>query len=146
MDYFAAFAISASGMAVEKTRLDVTALNLANANSTRAGGKLYEPLTVISAPRHAGRFEQLVSGYAASLPALGAEVVAIRPSGVPPRLVHEPGHPDADARGFVAYPAINPLKEMISIISATRAYEANLSALNAARTMAQRALDIGGNT
>ena len=165
MDYFAAFAISASGMTVEKTRLDITALNLANAHSTRAGGKLYEPLTVISAPRRAGQFEQLMSGFAAGaagagpgafggnlstlaarLPTFGAEVVAVRPTGLPPRLVHEPGHPDADARGFVAYPAVQPLKEMLTIISATRAYEANLSALNAARTMAQRALDIGGNS
>ena len=144
MDYFNAFAISASGMAVEKTRLDVTALNLANASSTRAGGKLYEPLTVLSAPRGAGRFEQLFQ--AAGLPFQGVEVVAIKPSGAPPRLVHEPGHPDADERGFVAYPAINPVKEMMTIITATRAYEANLSALSAARTMAQRALEIGGNS
>lgn len=160
MDYFAAFAISASGMTVEKTRLDITALNLANVHSTRAGGKLYEPLTVISGPRRAGQFEQLMSGYAAGaqapgaslatlaarLPTFGAEVVAVRPTGLAPRLVHEPGHPDADARGFVAYPAVHPLKEMLTIISATRAYEANLSALNAARTMAQRALEIGGNS
>ena len=167
MDYFAAFAISASGMTVEKTRLDITALNLANVHSTRAGGKLYEPLAVISGPRRAGQFEQLMSGYAAGaqapggslstfggslstlaarLPTFGAEVVAVRPTGLAPRLVHEPGHPDADSRGFVAYPAIHPLKEMLTIISATRAYEANLSALNAARTMAQRALEIGGNS
>ena len=146
MDYFAAFAISASGMTVEKTRLDVTALNLANASSTRAGGKLYVPLTVVSAPKQGARFEQLVSSYAASLPALGAEVVAVRPTGAAPRLVHEPGHPDADGRGFVAYPAINTVHEMMTIITATRAYEANLSALNAARSMAQRALEIGGNS
>ena len=146
MDYFTAFAISASGMAVEKTRLDVTALNLANANSTKAGGRLFEPLTVVSAPKGTARFEQVFAGYSAQLPSRGVEVVAIQPSGVPPRLVHEPAHPDADARGFVAYPAINPLKEMMTIITATRAYEANLSALSAARTMAQRALEIGGNS
>jgi flagellar basal-body rod protein FlgC len=60
--------------------------------------------------------------------------------------VHEPGHPDADARGFVSYPAVDTLREMLTLITATRAYEANLSALNAARSMAQRALEIGGNT
>jgi flagellar basal-body rod protein FlgC len=146
MDYYAAFAIGASGMAVQKTRLDVSALNLANASSTRAGGSLYQPMTVISAPRTGVRFDPLLSAQAAALPALGAEVVAVQPLNLPPRLVHEPGHPDADARGFVAYPAVDPLREMLTLMSATRAYEANLSALNAARTMAQRALEIGGNS
>jgi flagellar basal-body rod protein FlgC len=103
-------------------------------------------MTVISAPRTGVRFDPLLSAQAAALPALGAEVVAVQPLNLPPRLVHEPGHPDADARGFVAYPAVDPLREMLTLMSATRAYEANLSALNAARTMAQRALEIGGNS
>ena len=145
MDYYAAFAIGASGLTVQKTRLDITALNLANASSTRAGGALYQPLTVVSAPRAAARFDAMLAGQAARLPALGAEVVSVQPLNLPPRQVYEPGHPDADARGFVAYPAIDPLREMLTLITATRAYEANLSALNAARTMAQRALEIGGN-
>jgi flagellar basal-body rod protein FlgC len=126
MDYYAAFAIGASGLEVQKT--------------------LYQPLTVISAPRTAARGDALLSPVAAALPALGAEVVSVQALGLAPRLVHEPGHPDADARGFVAYPAVEPLREMLTLMSATRAYEANLSALNAARTMAQRALEIGGNS
>lgn len=146
MDYYAAFAIAASGLTVQKTRLDITALNLANASSTRAGGALYQPLAVVSAPRAAARFDQLLSSHSSTLPALGTEVVSVQPLNVAPRMVHEPGHPDADARGFVAYPAIDPLREMLGIITATRAYEANLSALNAARSMAQRALEIGGNS
>lgn len=146
MDYYAAFAIGASGLEVQKTRLDVSALNLANANSTRAGGALYQPLTVVSGPRSGARFQALLGGPAAALPVLGAEVSAVQPLNLPPRLVHEPGHPDADARGFVAYPAVDTLREMLTLITATRAYEANLSALNAARTMAQRALEIGGNS
>ena len=146
MDYYAAFAIGASGLEVQKTRLDVSALNLANAHSTRAGGALYQPLTVVSAPRTAARGDALLSPAASALPALGAEVVSVQALNLAPRLVHEPGHPDADARGFVAYPAVEPLREMLTLMSATRAYEANLSALNAARTMAQRALEIGGNS
>ena len=63
----------------------------------------------------------------------------------PPRLVYEPSHPDADQKGFVAYPAINPVNEMVTMITATRAYEANVAALNAARVMAMKALEIGGN-
>jgi flagellar basal-body rod protein FlgC len=148
MDYRSAMAISASGMAVERTRLDVIALNIANADSTRAGGKLYEPLTVISGPRDALGFERMLAlqGWVtqANLPT-GVEVREIRPTGAAPRLVYEPGHPDADAKGFVAHPGVNPLREMVGIIAATRAYEANLAALNATRTMAGRALEIGGN-
>ncbi len=143
MDYFSAFAISASGMSVEKTRLDVVALNLANVHSTRAGaGALYQPLTVISGAKP-GAFAAALAG--ASNAALGARVYEVRPTPAPPRLVHEPGHPDADAKGFVAYPGVNTLNEMVTMIAATRAYEANVAALNAARVMALKALEIGGN-
>jgi len=143
MDLFNAFAISASGMSVEKTRLDVTALNIANAHSTRArDGSGFQPLQVISAARQARAFQAAFG--AAGLPG-GAEVVEVRTSPAPPRLVHEPNHPDADARGFVAYPGINPVREMVTLISALRAYEANVAALNAAKTMALRALDLGSN-
>lgn len=146
MDYYAAFAIGASGLEVQKTRLDVTALNLANVHSSRAGGALYQPLTVVSAPRDPSGFASALSSQSARLPALGAQVVSVQPMNLPPRMVHEPGHPDADERGFVAYPAVDTLREMLTMMTATRAYEANLSVLNAARTMAQRALEIGGNS
>ena len=144
MDYTSAFAISASGMAVERTRLEVIALNLANAGSTRAGGVLYQPLAVIAAPRPPSAFAELMAGYGAGALPSGAQVVEVRPTGALPRLVHDPGHPDADARGYVAYPGVDPVHEMIGMLQATRAYEANVAALNAARTMALRALDIGG--
>jgi len=143
MDLFAAFAISGSGMSVEKTRLDVTALNIANMHSTRAGsGQLYQPLTVISQAK-AGSFATAFSQ--AQNAALGAQVAEVRATLAAPRLVYEPGHPDADAKGMVAYPGVNVVNEMVTMISATRAYEANVAALNAARIMATRALEIGGN-
>jgi flagellar basal-body rod protein FlgC len=143
MDYFSAFAISASGMSVEKMRLDVTALNLANVHSTRgAGGPLYQPLTVISTAKP-GAFAQAMTR--AGNAALGAQVTEVRANLTPPRLVYEPSHPDADPKGYVAYPSINPVNEMVTMITATRAYEANVAALNAARVMAMKALEIGGN-
>lgn len=143
MDYFSAFAISGSGMSVEKLRLDVTALNLANVNSTRAGaGTLYQPLTVVSGAR-SGAFATAIAN--ASNAALGAQVTEVRAQPVPPRLVYEPSHPDADSKGFVSYPGINTVHEMVTMISATRAYEANVAALNAAKVMALKALEIGGN-
>jgi flagellar basal-body rod protein FlgC len=142
MDYLAAFAISASGMAVEKLRLDVTAVNLANVNSARAtNGALFQPLRVLSGTRADPRFEAIMQSYGVTLG--GAEVTQIVPNSTPPRMVSDPGNPAADDRGFVAYPGINPVAEMTNLIVATRTYEANVLALNAAKTMAQRALDIG---
>jgi flagellar basal-body rod protein FlgC len=144
MDYLAAFAISGSGMAVEKLRLDVTAVNLANVNSSRsADGALFRPMRVVSGVRADPRFEAAMRSWGVTLG--GAQVQEVRPTDVPPRMVLEPGHPDADARGFVAYPGVNPVAEMTSLITAVRSYEANVIALNAAKVMAQKALEIGGS-
>jgi len=133
MNYLQAFAISASGMSAEKARVDVTAVNLANAQSTRlADGTAFQPLRVVSVPKSGPEFGSL----------LGTEVVSIRALAAPPRLVYEPGHPEADEKGFVSYPGINPVSEMITLLTATRAYEANVAALNAAKTIALRALEL----
>ncbi len=135
MDYLQAFAISASGMTVEKARVDLTAVNIANAQATRsADGSPVQPLRLLSRARAAPDFSTL----------LGAEIVSVVPLATPPRLVFEPGHPDADDKGFVAYPGIDPLGEMVNLLTAVRAYEANVAALNAAKTMALRALQLGG--
>lgn len=145
MDYNAAFQISASGMAVEKLRLDVTAANIANMNNAAASAaQAYRPQRVIS---QTAALTSLTFGqqfgrlYGA---AGGVEVVAVEPQAVAPRMVYEPGHPYADAQGMVAYPAVNHTAEMVNMTSALRAYEANVTAMNAAKTMAARALDIGG--
>lgn len=145
MNYMAAFEISASGMSVERTRLDVTALNLANANSTRGidGGPVH-PLRVVSGPRSA--FTGAFDAAAAAQAPLGVQVREIRQLDVAPRMVYEPSHPDADEKGFVSYPGINPVGEMVGLISTMRAYEANVVAMNAAKTMALKALDIGGRS
>jgi len=144
MDYHAAFQISASGMAVEKMRLDVTAANIANMNSAApSASQVYRPLRVIAreAPLNfAQQFGQLVA-----LQGGGVEITSVEPQAVAPRMVHEPGHPYADAQGFVAYPGVNHTAEMMNMNTALRAYEANVAAMNAAKTMAARALDIGGN-
>jgi flagellar basal-body rod protein FlgC len=139
MNYLHAFAISASGLAVEKARVDVTAVNLANASSTRsADGTAFRPLRVVSAaraPEFAGVLQQALRG---------AEVLEVRPLDTAPRLAYEPGHPDADDKGFVAYPGINPVSEMMNLLTAVRVYEANVAALGAARAMALRTLELGG--
>jgi flagellar basal-body rod protein FlgC len=138
MNYLNAFAISASGMAVEKARVDVTAVNLANANSTRSSdGAAFRPLRVVSAAR-APEFAGLLEGALR-----GAEVRELKELAAAPRLAYEPGHPDADERGFVAYPGINPVTEMMTLLTAVRIYEANVAAMGAAKAMALRTLELG---
>ena len=141
MNYLQAFAISGSGMTVEKARVDLTAANLANAHSTRAvDGTSVQPMRLVSSAK-AAEFPAALSAAAAAL--RGAEVTSVAPLNTPPRLVYEPGHPDADEKGFVSYPGINPVTEMVTLLTAVRAYEANVAALNAAKTMALRALQLG---
>lgn len=141
MDYLQSFAISAAGMGLERTRVEVASLNLANANTVQAPGVAgFQPLRVIaSAP---GVFASLVDQglQPAALP-----VVTIEPTGARSRMVHDPGHPLADARGFVAYPGVDPATEMVSLMSATRAYEANVAAMNTARALVLKTLEIGRN-
>ncbi|HEX9812992.1 MAG TPA: flagellar basal body rod protein FlgC [Burkholderiales bacterium] len=142
MDTYSAFEISAAGMNAERMRLDVSAMNLANANTTRGpDGTLFKPLQVVARPG---------APFAATLEGVRGMVtpppqLEVQPLDLPPREVFEPGHPDADAQGFVAYPAVNPVSEMIHLIEITRAYEANVRALNAAKAMALKALEIGGD-
>jgi len=151
MDYTQAFAISAAGMTVERTRVDVAALNLANANTIQgADGNAFRPLRVVA--RSAGNlqatFTALIDGGSAfgSAPdaAQALPSVSVEAADVTPRMVYEPGHPYANGKGFVSYPGVDTAVEMVSMMSATRAYEANVAAMNAARTMALKALDIGG--
>ncbi len=143
MDYLQAFAISASGMAVEKARVDLTAVNLANAQSTHsADGVGVRPLRLVTAAKPGTDFPALLAG-ATGAALRGVEIVSVAALATPPRLVFEPGHPDANDKGFVAYPGINPVAEMVNMLTAVRAYEANVAALNAAKSMAMRTLQIG---
>ncbi len=142
MDYNAAFQISASGMAVEKLRLDVTAANIANMNNAAASAaQAYRPLRVLSQQAPLGFSQQF--GQLAQA-AGGVQVLAVEPQASAARMVYEPGHPYANAQGMVAYPGVNHTAEMVNLNVALRAYEANVAAMNAAKTMAARALDIGG--
>jgi len=147
MNYFAAFDISGSGMNLERLRLDVTSINLANTHTTRtADGGIFKPLRVIATSKMTPTFETVLAGLVDPAGLGGVEVAAIREMDTAPRMVFDPNHPDADEKGFVAYPDINPVSEMINLITATRAYEANVRALNAAKTMALKALEIGGTS
>jgi len=141
MDYSASFQISASGMRIEKLRLDVTAANLANMHvSSASTADLYRPLHVVSQPVSMAFSRQFDTVALLT----GGPQAIVEPSAAAPRMVYEPGHPHADRRGFVAYPGVNHAAEMVNLSNALRAYEANVVAMNAAKTMAARTLEIGG--
>jgi flagellar basal-body rod protein FlgC len=138
MDISAIFDIGAAGMNLQRVRLEVAAANLANAQTTAPGGIGYRPLQVVVRGALWAGFESALNAQRLA----PAEPQVVASTGTP-RLVYEPGHPDADSRGFVSYPAVNPVSEMVRLIEISRAYEANVRAMNLARGMAQRALEIG---
>jgi flagellar basal-body rod protein FlgC len=134
MGSFTALEISASGLSAQRRRLDVISNNIANANTTRTpeGGPYQRQQVVFSARMEA-------AGALGEQPA-GIETPEVVADAAPPRMVYEPGHPDADAQGYVAMPNVNIVQEMTDMISATRAYEANVTAMNAAKSMAMKDL------
>lgn len=141
MDYYKAIEISAAGLAAEKARVEAATLNLANMSTSAAPGTAgYRPVTAVirSVPT---RFSQLLNGREQPLRVARAELVA--QTGVATRMAWEPGHPHADASGMVAYPAVDHTQEMMTVMRALRAYEANLAALQATRMLAAKALEIG---
>lgn len=139
MGIFSSINISASGLTAERLRLDTIANNLANINTTRtAEGGPYRRQSVIFAER----LEKAI-GSPAKFRGAGVQVVEIAHDPGEPRRVYDPSHPDAGDDGYVNYPNINVVNEMVDMITATRAYEANITAINAAKTMALKALEIG---
>lgn len=140
MDFSYASAISAAGMEAERARLDASAMNIANVHTSRASyGGPFRPLRVVNTTTPL--FSKSLSSVGQSMFSVPAP--QIQQTYAAPRLVHEPGHPDANAKGFVAYPAIDTTAEMVQLMTAVRAYEANVVAMNAAKSMALKALDIG---
>lgn len=119
---------SASALSAQRQRMNIIAQNIANAETTRTPeGGPYSRQQVVFALTPEG----------------GVEVSEVVQDPRPPRLVFQPGHPDADAAGYVALPNVNLVEEMVDMISAMRSYEANVTAINAAKSMDQTALDLG---
>jgi len=143
--FFSAFAISASGLTAERMRLDLISNNIANMNTTGRPNDPANPPYRRRIPVFAQILEQ-AEDTGTSRPLFrgaGVRVTRVLEDNNPPRLVYDPTHPHADEKGYVAYPNINIVNEMVNMITATRAYEANVTALNAAKEMALKALEIG---
>ena len=141
MDFLSALHISASGLAAERTRVNLAASNLANAESTRGpDGQPYRRLDPVLESVPFGE-ELGAAGAEAGGPA-SVRVAAVTADGSPGKRVYSPSHPDADADGFVTLPNVNPIHEVVNLVSAQRAFDANATAVDTLKTMAQRALDI----
>ena len=160
---FGSIDISASGLKVQRRRMEATASNLANASTTQTeeGGPYRRQRVVLRASDGHASFStvaqrarlKLKRAYEQHLPSLGARPRSSTGRGMgvvsevvrdtsPPRIVYDPSHLDADAEGYVALPNVNVVAEMVDMISAARAYEANITAMNAAKGMAKKALEI----
>ena len=138
---------SGSALTAQRLRMDVIASNLANAEatSTPEGGP-YKRERVVFEPVLRDSFEKIndapCSGAKAA-PTEGVQVRGVVQDDEEPRMVYDPTHPDANDDGFVAYPNVDLVTEMTDMLSASRSYEANITVLNVAKNMAQRALDLG---
>ncbi|SHJ30941.1 flagellar basal body rod protein FlgC [Parasporobacterium paucivorans] len=138
MSFLSSMDISASGMTAQRLRLDVASENIANMETTRTeSGGSYKRKTVILESAESGSFRKALQKAAGVV----ATAVADEEAGFEP--VYNPDHPDADENGYVQMPNISLIKETVDSMSATRSYEANITAFNAMKTMAQKALEIG---
>jgi flagellar basal-body rod protein FlgC len=146
MGIFDSLAISGSGLSAERLRMDVTAENLANAQTTRgAGGGPYRRKAVVLQEATGNGFGSALAGAVGSQngqPGGGVQVGGIVQDPSPPRRVYDPGHPDADGQGYVTLPNVDPVTEMVDLISASRAYEANVTAMQTAKAMFSKTLEL----
>jgi flagellar basal-body rod protein FlgC len=143
-DFFKSMGISSSALTAQRVRMNVLSSNLANAQTTRTpeGGPYKRQDVVFSAVPLKGDFEDYLD-ESMNTQLKKVDVVGIHQDNKEPRKVYDPSNADADAQGYVAYPNIQVMTEMVNMIAATRAYEANATAFNEAKGMAQKALEIG---
>ena len=144
MSFFKSMDISASGLAAQRLRMNVLSANLANAQSTRGddGGPYRRRDVVFQAVPTGEKFEDFLNGTQGT-ELRRVEVSDIHQDNRDPRRVYDPGHPDADPQGYVSLPNVQVMTEMVNMIAATRAYEANATAVDDAKQMAVKALEIG---
>lgn len=149
MKLFQSIDNSASGLTAQRLRMDIISDNLANVNTTRAkklpdGTYLpYRRKMAIFEARQNPNFASILGDQISNQVGQGVRVAKITEDQEPFKMVYNPDHPDANAQGYVAMPNVNVVTEMVDMISATRAYEANVTAMNSSKSMALKALEIG---
>ena len=139
MGLFDALGISSSGLTAERMRMDVTAENLANAQSV---GYRRKDVVVRETAPQGGAFGSVLAGAMGSPAGSGVEVQQITQDPSPGRRVYDPGNPAADKQGYVVMPNVNPVTEMVDLIDSSRAYEANVTAMQSAKQMFTKTLDL----
>ncbi|MDR1397978.1 MAG: flagellar basal body rod protein FlgC [Desulfarculales bacterium] len=146
MDFISSMEISASGLSAQRTRLNIISQNLANANVTRTaeGGPYRRQITVFSAEPFTNQLRKAIDQplYRAD-PRRGVLVNEVKSDPSPFKRVYDPSHPDADDEGYVNLPNVEIVTEMTNLINASRSYDANVSAVQASKNMAMKALEIG---
>ena len=142
MNLFGMMESSGGAMEAERMRAEVVAANMANSQTTRTPqGGPYRRQMVVFQSRARPLFSLALGGFAHDSPA-AVRVAAVVGDARPPIMRFDPGHPDANAEGFVAYPQVDPIEEMTDLLSAVRAYELNASAVQATKNMIQQSLDL----
>lgn len=153
MSLFNAMQISATGMSAERVRMDTASENLANANSTNGPNGAYKRKEVALRAAGGSSFAQTLNVAARASGKIGGagnigttvggvQVAQVVESKLPNRMVYDPGHPDANPQGYVEMPNVNPVVEMTDLISASRAYEANVTAMQTSKSMIQKTMDL----
>lgn len=148
MTIFQSMNTTASALTAQRLRMDVISSNMANVDSTRGvNGEPYRRKMVVLQPKE-GSFSSFLNkamgSSSGNAPGSGVKVAKIiDDNDTPMKMVYDPEHPDADGDGYVAYPNVDPLREMVDLISATRSYEANVTVFNASKGMMMKALEIG---
>lgn len=146
MDLLTSLRISSSGLGAQRKRMEAISSNIANAQTTRTaeGGPYRRKEVVFGSEPARDKFSEILEGEMEEngQKVHATEVISVNKA---PILKYEPEHPDANEQGYVAYPNVNVMEEMANMISASRSYEANISALNTAKSMALKALEIGKN-
>jgi flagellar basal-body rod protein FlgC len=148
MTMFHSMNTTASALTAQRLRMDVISSNMANVDSTRGvNGEPYRRKMVVLEPKE-GNFSSFLNKAMGKTEAAGAgngvkvsRIIEDREN--PLKMVYDPEHPDANQEGYVAYPNVDPLREMVDLISATRSYEANVTVFNASKGMMMKALEIG---
>lgn len=143
MGLFDSLDISASGLTAQRLRMDVISNNIANATTTRTpeGGPYRRERVIFQERRNMFSFKDILTRSIDV--GKGVRVVAVEKDPAPFKLVYDPTHPDADQNGYVRMPNVNIVTEMVDMISAARSYEANVTAINTAKSMIAKAIEIG---
>ena len=147
MSLFSTLSVSASGMSAQRTRAELLAENLANADTTRTpeGGPYRRKDAVFATDDAVSPFASIFEARENAISGggpVGVGVAEIIVDTREPERRYLPGHPDADRQGYVAYPRTNPAEEMVDLMSAARGYQANVSAISAIKDMIQRSIDL----